>query len=98
MSPSFIVAIVVGFFKLTPEFRRNLTAEQALEASNRAKAKKAKQRVQCEWTQVNAAIRRETEAGSGYVEWSSLFPENEKRLIVAGYIVDRFGIRWDKKG
>ncbi len=86
-----------GLYKLTPEFRRNLTAEQAREAADRAKAKEVKQRVQREWILVNNAIRRAVATGSVRVQWSGLYPENEQRLIEAGYTVDAFSIRWEKE-
>jgi hypothetical protein len=103
MSPALILSIVailiigwIGLYKLTPNFRRNLTAEQAREAADRVKATEAKKRVCREWTQVNDAIRRSTNDGAVYLSWPGLCAENEKRLIEAGYEVYFDIIRWNK--
>ena len=105
MSPSFIVAIVVilivgwiGLYKLTPEFRRNLTAEQAREAADRVKAKEAKKRVRREWAELKRRIRAEVANGATKMMFAGgMTAENEKRLTDMGYRVDGWTVRWTKQ-
>jgi len=106
MSPALILSIVailiigwIGLYKLTPNFRRNLTAEQAREVADRVKATEAKKRVCREWVELKRRIRAAAANGATKMMFlGGMTAENEKRLTDMGYtIINGWNISWTKR-